>query len=139
VELEAGADATLVCTSDHPVWDPVAGEYADAGDWAVGNRSALLVARGDGVEVRDLAASEDYAGVHAVYDITVDTDHHNFIANGVVVHNKKVPVCTVDGESMTEGSACSCPDGSTGTVECAAGDTDAGDTGVGEENCRCSE
>jgi hypothetical protein len=138
VELEAGTDATLVCTSDHPVWDPETGVYVDAGDWVTGSRDSLLIVEGAGVEARRLTGSEEYVGVHRVYDITVNTDHHNFVANGVVVHNKTPPPpeCQVDGELKYQGQECTCPDGSTGEVDCFERFTDAG---TPADMCRCPD
>lgn len=70
----------LTLTSDHPVYCPVTREWAPAGDWALGKRTVL-----HGVE---LSRVEVYAGVHEVFDLTVDHPLHNFVANGVLVHNK---------------------------------------------------
>jgi len=47
--------------------------------------------RSPGVEtwrIEPVDAIEVYAGVHEVFDITVASRHHNFSAEGVLVHNK---------------------------------------------------
>lgn len=43
-----GEDFTLTCTTDHPLYDPSTKSWAPAGDWVLGNRSALLFVPDDG-------------------------------------------------------------------------------------------
>ncbi|HEY0882728.1 MAG TPA: Hint domain-containing protein, partial [Archangium sp.] len=38
-----GEGFSLRCTTDHPLYDPVAKEWSAAGDWVLGKRSALLL------------------------------------------------------------------------------------------------
>ncbi len=96
VALEA-AGARLVCTSDHPVYDPATGTYADAGDWVLARRRQVLCVASEGakavVEVQDRSFD---AGVHQVFDLTVDHPLHNFVADGVLVHNKTPPCGPAD-------------------------------------------
>ncbi len=89
VELVAADGSTLRCTDDHPIYSPERGDYVAARAWVDGSCRALLVVGPDG-GARELAVREVRAnvGVHAVFDLTVATAHHNFIAGGVVVHNK---------------------------------------------------
>lgn len=77
----------LVCTPDHPIYSPESGEYEPASRWADGvRRSVLLV--GEAPAAADVVETESFVGVHEVIDITVDAPMHNFMAGGVLVHNK---------------------------------------------------
>jgi len=125
----------LACTSDHPVYDPKQGAYANAGDWVAGERSSLLAVTDDGVELREVTRSESFVGVREVYDLTVGTVHHNFVADGYLVHNKSPGTreCQVDGEIRNHGGHCTCPDGSKGEIRCG----DAGSDAAESDNGRC--
>lgn len=120
----AGDGFSLRCTTDHPLYDPAAGEWASAGDWVLGKRTSLLFvedgARPRVVEVVDRVIAD---GLAEVFDLTVEHDLHNFVAAGVLVHNKSPPsrvrVCeTGDGRFVDEFSDCSLPDGGAGLVQC---------------------
>jgi hypothetical protein len=79
----------LIATPDHPVYRPSASDYVPAGDFvteAGGDVSVLI--DDETFVVRTVERTESYVGVHRVYDITVESRHHNFVANGIVVHNK---------------------------------------------------
>jgi len=124
VSLQLG-DTVLVCTSDHPLYDPDAALWAPAGDWALGQRKRLL--RFDGVrlvsgEVLEAAA---FAGVNTVYDLTVAHSAHTFIAEGVVVHNKEPVVScrATDGRPVWQGEPCSCAGGVNGYMTCSPPDS----------------
>jgi hypothetical protein len=92
-------DARLTLTPDHPVYSPELRKYVPAGRWVTG--SARTLARFAGSELREVAVGSvaSYAGVHRVFDLTVASEHHNFIAGGVVVHNKSP---AYDGEFEDE-------------------------------------
>lgn len=87
----------LVCTPDHPLYCPETATYRPASDWVTGTARSLLIAGEGSVQVVTVAAHETFAGVHEVVDITLDTEPHNFIAAGVVVHNKS-PAPLYDSE-----------------------------------------
>jgi hypothetical protein len=83
------AGGELVCTPDHPIYCPESGEYEPASRWVDGVRtSVLLVGEGAGAGAAEIAETEAFVGVHEVVDITVDAPMHNFVAGGVLVHNK---------------------------------------------------
>ena len=84
------SDGALALTSDHPVYDPIAREYAPAGDWLLGHRTALAT-YGEELKVQELVSSQIFVSMSQVFDLTVESALHNFIANGVIVHNKTPP------------------------------------------------
>lgn len=111
----------LTCTTDHPLYDPDAREWAVAGDWALGRRTALLHVREEGgVEVVRVTKSTSFAGLFDVFDLTVEHELHTFVANGLVVHNKspQLRTCTLNGAQVMEFEACTCASGEQGTVDC---------------------
>ncbi|MHB8876314.1 MAG: hypothetical protein ACYC8T_21690 [Myxococcaceae bacterium] len=75
-------------TTDHPLYDPILREWAVAGDWALRKRSALWLLGEDGFAPSRLTEAAQFAGVEEVFDLQVEHPPHNFIANGVLVHNK---------------------------------------------------
>lgn len=134
-----GPSFELVCTPDHPLWDPLAATWASAGDWALGLRRSLLVAR-EGhlhqvqVEQRVLAA-----GVVEVFDLVLAHPFHAFLANGVVVHNKSFTSGCTDDEGtfigIATGRTCACPSESglrLGELTCPAGQ------GIVKAQCECT-
>lgn len=86
VTLEDGK--TFRCTADHRLAQP-GGRWIDAGDLAVGDE---LVTNGETTLACSRCGSprvmsiED-GGVVDVYDLCMKGPHHNFVVNGVVVHN----------------------------------------------------
>lgn len=88
-------DGTLVCTPDHPLYDPDRGDYRPAAAWTAGAARRLLVCSDEGPRAVDVASVERYAGLHPVVDLSLAQEPRNFIAAGVVVHNK-TPVPTND-------------------------------------------
>ena len=89
------AEHQLVCTPDHPVYCPRDEVYADAGDWALGRRPDVLVVQTDQrASVRPARASV-HMGLRKVFDLTVEHALHNFVAAGLLVHNKSYSDPTV--------------------------------------------
>lgn len=121
IEFDGGE---LVCTSDHPLYCPESKAWAPAGDWAQGKRAQLLIADGEAPRTIGVRRSFTFSGMHEVFDLTVDHPLHNFVANGVLVHNKSpVPQqCDApDGGRVDEWDVCTCPDGNEGYVQCSNG------------------
>lgn len=115
------AHGELVLTSDHPVYCPDTKEWAPAGDWALGKRARLLRATEEAMEAVEVLGRELFAGVFDVFDLTVDHPLHNFVANGVLVHNKpgRFPRCILsDAGTALHGDACTCADGTSGVLQC---------------------
>lgn len=76
IELQFDTGRTLICTPDHKLLTKNRG-WVEAQD---------LTDKDDILDDSMKLVSKRPAGKHRVFDITVD-DNHNFIANGVVVHN----------------------------------------------------
>ncbi|MEM6992208.1 MAG: Hint domain-containing protein [Myxococcota bacterium] len=96
VALHVDGDHALVCTPDHPLYDPETDEYAPASEWVEGRRSRLLRLDAEGARVAAIVTTRTHAGVFEVFDLTVESQHHNFIAADVLVHNKSYDECAVD-------------------------------------------
>ncbi len=84
---------SLVCTGDHPLYDPDAEQYAPATDWVDGRRSHVAMLIDGRLQRVAVAGHEQYVGVRRVFDVTVADQLHNFVANGCLVHNKSVFYC----------------------------------------------
>lgn len=84
-------DGALVCTPDHPLYAPDDRVYRPASDWVTGGARRLLVHVGETAAPLEVEAVEAFAGVHEVVDLTLAAEPHNFVADGVVVHNKTPP------------------------------------------------
>lgn len=124
VRLATGS-GELVLTSDHPVYCPQTGTWAPAGDWVLGKRTHLLRVDEQGAVAVEVLERLAYAGIFEVFDITVEHSLHNFLANGVLVHNKSPiePQCPLpDGGLVYPGEFCTCPGGQPGTFECVTVD-----------------
>lgn len=101
------ADGELTATSDHPLYCPQTRQWAPAGDWALGKRTQLLRVEAEGVTPVVLGRTSTFAGIHQVFDLTVDHPLHNFVANGVLVHNKSAPrTCAVETIAVRAQTTC---------------------------------
>ena len=117
-------NTTLRMTSDHPVYDPVARRYAPAGDWFLGERTALYLCEEGIVELDDAAV---FVETTEVFDIGVESELHNFVANGILVHNKSPadPGCSDEfGSFRYQGEGCDQP--APGTWRCPNGENSPG-------------
>lgn len=101
------AAGSLRLTSNHPVYDPTTGEYAPAGDWFLGQRTTLAVLA-DSFQPEAIESVSTFVETTEVFDIEVASDLHNFVANGILVHNKSIAYGCDDenGVYQTEGSDC---------------------------------
>ena len=79
------AGRRLVLTSTHPVYDAAAGSYRQAGALVEDDAARLLVV---GAGPMPIDSVERYVGLHEVHDISVEHPLHNFVVEGVIVHNK---------------------------------------------------
>lgn len=92
----------LKCTPTHPLYDPDAEVFAPASEWIEGRRTALLQLSTDGPKrvVVDRVLLD--GGMARVFDLTVDHQLHNFVADGVLVHNKLPPPTPTGTAADTE-------------------------------------
>jgi hypothetical protein len=101
MSLELHGGERLRCTPDHPIYHPDTDSYRIAGEWITsGATTVARVVEGRVIHqaVRSVSA---YAGLMEVFDLSVDGPHANFIADGVVVHNK-TPVPSGDYDYGTD-------------------------------------
>ncbi len=109
VRLKAGSHA-VVCTHDHPLYCPDEGVYAEAAEWVEGRRTRVLLIADDGrAEIATVRVVEE--GTRRVFDIAVGHDLHNFVAGGVLVHNKSVIPPDIIYRCDPAGRKPACPDG----------------------------
>ncbi len=107
---------SLRLTPSHPLFDSARREWAPAGDWILGLRSALVHVDGDA----HVMSVERFVGIDDVFDVSVSHPLHTFVADGVVVHNKQPltsPCTTASGDAVRSDDRCSCPLGD-GFVVC---------------------
>ncbi len=120
----AGEGFSLTCTTDHPLYDPSSGQWGPAGDWALGARSALLFVPEEGApHAVQVTSRSSQVRLSEVFDLTVDHVLHNFVADGVLVHNKRRPfgLCpNPDAGSAYENAPCACSTGGLGVMDCSA-------------------
>lgn len=113
IALSTGDGHRLVCTTDHPLYDPDARAWAPAGDWALGLRASLLAADRERPRAVRVTAVEPFAGAREVVDITTDDEPHAFVAAGLVVHNKSRAA-----PASCAATTCACVAGDAGSVHC---------------------
>jgi hypothetical protein len=121
-----GEGWSLVCTSDHPLYDPQTKSWAPAGDWVLGARGDVLRVLEDGsVQSARVHESQAFFAMRDVFDLTVEHPLHNFVADSVLVHNKAParPQCTVPPSTLAyQGEVCFCANGSVGEATCLDAD-----------------
>lgn len=85
LRLRLAGRKALLATAEHPLYDPDARSYRPAGAFAAGGRVASAGAAG--LAALEVAAISPGPRA-AVFDLVVGGAHRNFIAEGVLVHNK---------------------------------------------------
>ncbi len=99
--LTSGNGSTLWLTAEHPVYDPDSKSYRIAGDWLKDSALSVLTVGSDGFIIQGATASNLQTKHAIVFDISVDSPHKNFRANGILVHNKPplpLPPPDISGE-----------------------------------------
>ncbi|MGE3454397.1 MAG: Hint domain-containing protein [Kofleriaceae bacterium] len=81
IELQLDTGTVLRVTAEHPLFDPRAGRFRNAGEFAVGD--ALIGEAGRQIIIRDRVERGEYA---RVYDLSV-TSPDTFLAGGILAHN----------------------------------------------------
>lgn len=88
MSLELRGGERLRCTPSHPIYHPDTDSYRVAGEWIThGTTTVARVVEGRVIH-QAVASVSAYVGLMEVFDLSVDGPHSNFIADGVVVHNK---------------------------------------------------
>ena len=88
MSLELCGGERLRCTPSHPIYHPDTDSYRVAGEW-ITHRPTTVARVVEGRVIGQAVTSVSaYAGLMEVFDLSVDGPHANFIADGVVVHNK---------------------------------------------------
>lgn len=134
VGVALGEAEPLRCTPDHPLYDPDGEAYAPASEWIEGRRTRLLRVNRDGTpQAESVAHKTVHAGVFEVFDLCVASEHHNYVAGGVLVHNKSL---VEETESASFGSTGdnddTTGDSSSGGDTSAAGDSSEGGSSAGD-------
>ena len=125
----------LQCTSDHPLYCPASKGWHPAGDWALGKRTQLLHVGDDGQRVVEVTSVSTFSGVHDVFDFTVEHELHNFVADGVLVHNKQPPPQECADGGFTR-DTCDCgPGRGSGLLSCSLITNGAVCEGCGAQRC----
>lgn len=147
VAVGLGGEDRLRCTPDHPLYDPEAEVYAPASEWIEGRRGRLLRVTDDGVSEEIVVQDKVvHSGVFEVFDLSVASEHHNYVAGGVLVHNKSAPIesglPTLTGPSVGTGDDTESTGGqsstSGGTQGDASGSSSGSSTGDGSSGTAAS-
>lgn len=140
VALAVEGGNEVILTPDHPVHAPSLGGFVAAGRIVlaqVREVTAIAGALPDArVERRGVGPCRVDAGVHEVFDVGVASEHHNFVANGLVVHNKSS--CGSDACLTTTEAASSSEASSTGESTSTGETTGAGATFACTAELACS-
>lgn len=125
--LHVGA-TSLVCTPDHPVYDPDSAAYVPAGRWVERGGGNVLLGAATTISVTQVDTVDAYVGVRRVFDLTVDSSHHNFLAAGIVVHNKSPPIEDTESATGASGPTTTATGDSTASTDSATGGADTTST-----------
>ena len=83
---------TVIATAEHPFYVRERGEYVPAGELRKQSVKRLALHDGkDDLGADAILALEELPGTFRVFDLTVDSRFHNFLADGFLVHNKSPP------------------------------------------------
>lgn len=138
-----GGGDSLRCTPNHPLYDPEEGVYAPASDWIEGRRGRLLRVTLDG-SPQELSIQDKvvHSGVFEVFDLSVESEHHNYVAAGVLVHNKSPPFESMgpplSGTTGGTGGGTDSTGGQSSTTGDAGMDTSGPSSGVGSSGTEAS-
>jgi len=101
VELAGGT--TIQVTREHPFYAPDESRYKPIGEFKHGERLGRI-GRDDKLETIVVTGIEAVRGEFTVYNLSVESSHHNYVAAGVLVHNKtQTPTRTLHTSSPSLG------------------------------------
>ncbi len=84
--LEDGG--ALQVTPEHPLWEPASLRFKPAGEFTSFSEVAYSNSKSNDFTAARIVAISDAVTMTRVFDLTIDSKSHTFIANGVIVHNK---------------------------------------------------
>ena len=118
IGLRVEGGELLIVTRSHPIYSPRLESYVPAQRWESNELSEVLRVASDGRATRAKVVVEAVEGTRRVFDLSVGSAQHNFVANGVLVHNKQSDVgstseCDPWLQDCPDGEKC-VPYGSTG-------------------------
>ena len=85
VELADGT--TIQVTREHPFYAPDESRYKPIGEFKPGERLASI-GQDEKLEAIVVTGIKAVRGEFTVYNLSVESSHHNYVAAGVLVHNK---------------------------------------------------
>ena len=88
VELANGT--TIQVTREHPFYSPDEARYKPIGEFKPGERLGRI-GRDEKLETIVVTGIKAVRGEFTVYNLSVESSHHNYVAAGVLVHNKILP------------------------------------------------
>ncbi len=91
IQFRSDSGHTLKVTADHPVYSPETMTYKKASSWQFDGLSKVCVFEQDKLKTAIATISRIDSEEIRVFDITVASPFNNFIANGILVHNKSLP------------------------------------------------
>ncbi len=123
--LRFGADE-LECTPTHPIYCPAEAAYVQAVAFVNGQARQILRVDDEGAQTQRVRAVRSDVGTRRVFDLSVDSEHHNFVVNGALVHNKSESGGLPSASSSSTGTATDeAP--TSGTTSSSGASSDTGD------------
>jgi len=92
IQFRSDSGHTLKVTADHPVYSPETMTYIKASSWQFDGLSKVYIVEQNKLKTAIATISKIDSKKIRVFDITVDSPFNNFIANGILVHNKTPPI-----------------------------------------------
>ena len=95
VRVSFSGAGSVTVTPEHPFFDPKAGIYRPIGEFKTGDQALLFGAGQEKGVAAAFSSREDAGPEQTVYNLTVAGPYHNYIAGGLLVHNKQNVSCSV--------------------------------------------
>ncbi len=92
IQFRSDSGHTLKVTADHLVYSPETKTYKKASSWQFDGLSKVYIIEQNKLKIAIATISKIDSKEIRVFDITVDSPFSNFIANGILVHNKTPPL-----------------------------------------------
>lgn len=92
IQFRSDSGHTLKVTADHPVYSPETITYRKASSWQFDGLSKVYIVEQNKLKTAIASIAKIDSKEIRVFDVTVDSPFNNFIANGILVHNKTPPI-----------------------------------------------